>query len=94
MSVELARASAHRMAMKIADKRFLKINRRLFVLTIGLSLAVPASGHHRLSREECRRLKEQMENLQSRLRQRHSGSQSRRYREKMRELQLRRFRKC
>jgi len=35
-----------------------------------------------------------MEKLQSRLRQGHSGSQARRYREKMRELQLRRFRKC
>jgi hypothetical protein len=84
--------------MRIAAGSSHRIDRRWFVLTIalsvGLSLAVAASGHHRLSREDCRRLNEQMEKLQSRLRQGHSGAQARRYREKMRELQLRRFRKC
>lgn len=80
--------------MKYADSKSHGIDRRVFAFAIGLSLAAVASGHHRLSREECQRLNEQMEKLQSRLRQGHSGSQARRYRAKMRELQLRRFRKC
>ena len=70
------------------------INRRLFAITIGVVLAPVVSGHHRLSRDDCKRLNEKMENLQSRLRQGHSASQARRYRRKMRELALLRFRKC
>jgi len=94
--MEPARTPAHRIAMDFTDGKIKRagVDRRLFVLTIGLLLASAAAGHHRLSRKECKRLSEQMKKLQSRLRQGHSASQGRRYREKMRELQLRRFRKC
>jgi hypothetical protein len=69
-------------------------NRRLISFAVFVLLTPLAYGHHRLSRDECKRLKDKMERLQSRLRQGHSASQARRYRRKMRELQLRRFRKC
>jgi hypothetical protein len=65
------------------------------VLTLLLALLPPGAGaHHRFTREQCRRISERMKKLQSRLRQGYSAKQGRRYREKMRELQLQRFRKC
>lgn len=69
--------------------------RRRFLLQIVAALVpLAASGHHQLSKDECKRITQQMKSLQSRLRQAHSASQGRRYREKMRALQLQRFRKC
>ena len=67
--------------------------RQVLALTFAL-LPGGVSAHHRFTREQCRRINEQMKKLQSRLRQGYSAKQGRRYREKMRELRLRRFRKC
>lgn len=94
MHIDADLPSAQIVGMSKEDDGTFDINRRLFSIAIGVLLTPMAIGHHRLSRDECRRLKEQMENLQSRLRQGHSASQARRYRQKMRELQLLRFRKC
>ena len=56
--------------------------------------AARSARKRRLSREECQKLREQIDKLQSRLRAGYSAKQGRRYRERMRELQLKRFRRC
>ncbi len=53
-----------------------------------------APAHHRFSEEQCTRLERKIDALQSRLRQGYSAKQGRRYRERMRELELERHRRC
>ena len=75
--------------------RIMSIDRRRRQLLLTLAwLPGTACAHHKLSKEQCERLNERMAKLQSRLRQSHSAKQGRRYRERMRDLQLQRFRKC
>ena len=88
------RAQAVAVTKEHGDKRNIDGRRRLLLIGIGFLLIPAASGHHRLGKAECRRLREQIQKLQSRLRQGHSARQGRRYRERMRELELKRFRKC
>lgn len=70
------------------------LSRRRFLTALAALLPLSAGAHHRLSREQCRRLGERIRKLQSRLRQGYSARQGRRYRERMRELELEKFRKC
>ena len=53
-----------------------------------------APAHHRFSQEQCTLLESKIDALQSRLRKGYSSKQGRRYRERMRELELERHRKC
>jgi len=53
-----------------------------------------APAHHRFSQEQCALLESKIDALQSLLRQGYSAKQGRRYRERMRELELERHRKC
>ncbi|MGI9342415.1 MAG: hypothetical protein ACR2QV_06165 [Gammaproteobacteria bacterium] len=77
----------------VRNKQFRCDRRQVLTLLLAL-LPAGASANHRFTREQCRRISERMKKLQSRLRQGYSAKQGRRYREKMRELQLQRFRKC
>jgi hypothetical protein len=47
-----------------------------------------------LSKKQCDALDKQMKRIQSRLRQGYSARQGRKYKARMRDLQLRRFRHC
>jgi len=68
--------------------------RRQLLLAGATFLAGAALAHHKLSKEQCRRIAERMRELQSRLRQAHTARQGRAYRERLRALQLQRFRMC
>jgi len=53
-----------------------------------------APAHHRFTQQQCERVTQQINALQSRLRKGYSAKQGRRYRERMRELELKRHRNC
>lgn len=48
----------------------------------------------KLSKKQCKAIKQRMQKIQSRLRQGYSAKQGRRYHERLRELQLKKFRQC
>ncbi len=71
------------------------MNRRtLLCCTLLLATGVDARRPPRLSKKQCKALKRRMQNLQSKLRAGYTAKQGRRYRAKMRELQLEKFRRC
>jgi len=64
---------------------------------IGLAmLLAPAinADNRKLSKDQCDTIDRKMKELQVRMRHGYSAKQGRRYRRRMRELQLRRFRQC
>lgn len=68
--------------------------RALQMLIAAALLPGDADSHHKLDKQQCERISMKIRKLQSRLRRGYSARQGRRYRERMRELQLTRFRKC
>lgn len=50
--------------------------------------------NEKLSQKQCDALDKKMKSIQSRLRQGYSAKQGRKYKARMRELQLKRFRHC
>ena len=76
------------------QRRYLLATFMLTLVTAGFATPDVALGDHKLSRTECKAIGKKMNKLQSQLRQSHSAKQGRRYRQRMRELQLKRFRHC
>jgi len=76
------------------------MTRRLLLLLLVAGTTIVATypptvpAHHRFSKEQCTRINQQIDALQSLLRKGYSAKQGRRYRERMRELELERHRKC
>ena len=71
------------------------MNRRsLLCCTLLLTPLAQARRPPRLSKKQCRKLKERLQKLQSRRRAGYSAKQGRRYKQQMRELQLKKFRQC
>lgn len=72
-----------------------KLNRRS---CLALLLCAPVAGRaarkQKLSREQCRKLREQIDRIQSRLRAGYSAKQGRKLKARKRELELRRYRQC
>jgi hypothetical protein len=62
--------------------------------TVVATYAPELPAHNRLSKDQCTRITQQIDTLQSRLRKGYTAKQGRRYRERMRELELERHRKC
>jgi hypothetical protein len=67
--------------------------RHLLGLFFVFSPAINAKDQ-KLTKKQCDALDKQMKTIQSRLRQGYSARQGRKYKARMRELQLRRFRRC
>ena len=70
------------------------MNRRQIILLATLLAPAVNAEKTKLSRDQCDTIDRQMKKLQSRMRQGHSARQSRTYKSRMRELQLRKFRGC
>ncbi len=72
-----------------------KLNRRT---CLALLCCAPVAAHgarrRKLSQEQCRKLRAQLDRLQSRLRAGYSAKQGRKLRARKRELELRRYRQC
>ena len=72
-----------------------KLNRRsCLTLLLCAPVAVRAARKEKLSREQCRKLREQIERIQSRLRAGYSAKQGRKLKARKRVLELRRYRQC
>ncbi|MEE4162237.1 MAG: hypothetical protein V2I25_06980 [Woeseiaceae bacterium] len=71
---------------------------RLSIVSIGLAiaLAMTTNGHalDRKREAECRKIDEQIRNIQSRMRHGYSAAQGVRYEERLRALKERRWRRC
>jgi len=67
--------------------------RQLLGLFVVFSPAINAK-NQKLTEKQCDALDEKMAKIQSRLRQGYSARQGRKYKARMRELQLQRFRQC
>lgn len=70
------------------------MNRRAVLLAACLMTTRLAASNHRLSKARCEKLRQAEQRLQSRLRAGYTAKQGRRYRQRLRELQKKKFRRC
>jgi len=70
------------------------VYRRELLLLILFAVPGYAGEHKKLDKKKCAAIKQRIRRLESRLRRGHSAKQGRTMKQQVRELQLKRFRRC